>query len=96
MRSAVTILAGLLAGVLVAAGVLAAFVFVGPDPTGLRSTPGPSLAPSPVVIVSPSPSLAPSSSVVIASPTLAPGASPSSGGASPSASGAVPSGSADS
>ena len=47
MKSAVTILVGLLAGVAVAAAVLAAFVFVGPDPVGLRPTPAPTLIASP-------------------------------------------------
>lgn len=60
MRSAVTIVAGLLAGVLVAFGVLAALVFVGPDPVGLRPTPSPSAEPSLVAVASPSPSPSPS------------------------------------
>jgi cytochrome c biogenesis protein CcmG/thiol:disulfide interchange protein DsbE len=55
MKTGLTILAGLLAGFLVAAGVLAAFVFVGPDPVGLRPTPPPTLVP-------PSASAAPSAS----------------------------------
>ena len=46
MKTALTILAGLLAGVLVALGVIAAFVFVGPAPVGLRPTSPPSAAPS--------------------------------------------------
>jgi cytochrome c biogenesis protein CcmG/thiol:disulfide interchange protein DsbE len=73
MKTAATILAGLLAGILVAAGALAAFVFVGPDPVGLRPTPSPSVAVSP----SPSPS---------ASPSLGPSGSPA-GSPSPSAGG---------
>src|ERR1700752_428612 len=62
MRSAVAIVAGLLAGVLVALGVLAAFVFVGPDPVGLRPTASPSVAPSLVAVASASASVAPSGS----------------------------------
>lgn len=46
MRSGAVILAGLLAGFLVAVGVLVAFVFVGPDPVGLRPTPRPTLVPT--------------------------------------------------
>lgn len=64
MKTGITILAGLLVGVLVAAGILAAFVFVGPDPVGLRPTPAPTLVPatpSPVV-AAPSSSIAPSGS----------------------------------
>ncbi|MEO5941462.1 MAG: TlpA disulfide reductase family protein [Candidatus Limnocylindrales bacterium] len=60
MKTGITILAGLLVGVLAAAGILAAFVLVGPDPVGLRPTPAPTLvpvSPSPVV-ASPSPSVA--------------------------------------
>jgi peroxiredoxin len=67
MRSGVSILAGLLAGMLVAFGVLAALVFVGPDPVGLRPTPSPSAAPSAVAVASASPSLAPSGSAAGAS-----------------------------
>jgi cytochrome c biogenesis protein CcmG/thiol:disulfide interchange protein DsbE len=63
MKSGVTILAGILAGVIVAIGVLAAFVFVGPDPVGLRPTPIPTVAATAV----PSPSLAPSDAVPSAS-----------------------------
>ncbi|HEY7970362.1 MAG TPA: hypothetical protein VID95_10235 [Candidatus Limnocylindrales bacterium] len=78
MKSALAILAGLLVGVLVAAGVLAAFVFVGPDPVGLRPTP----SPSEVVVASPSiaPSASPSpeaSFAPSASPSVAPLALPS-------------------
>ncbi|HEX5823286.1 MAG TPA: redoxin domain-containing protein [Candidatus Limnocylindrales bacterium] len=64
MKTGVAILAGLLAGVLVAAGVLAAFVFVGPDPVGLRPTPSPtaSVAPSPSASAGPSASIGPSAS----------------------------------
>ena len=64
MKTGIAILAGLLAGVLVAAGVLAAFVFVGPDPVGLRPTPSPtaSIAPSPSATVAPSASATPSPS----------------------------------
>jgi peroxiredoxin len=61
MKTGVAILAGLLAGILVAAGVLAAFVLVGPDPVGLRPTPSPTLVA--VASPSPSPSAVPSSSL---------------------------------
>ncbi len=36
MKSVLAVLAGLIFGVLVASGVLAAIVFIGPDPVGLR------------------------------------------------------------
>jgi len=58
MKTGVAILAGLFAGILVAAGVLVAFVFVGPDPVGLRPTPSPTA----VTIASPSASAAASGS----------------------------------
>jgi hypothetical protein len=77
MKSALAIIAGLLVGVLAAAAILAAFVFVGPDPVGLRPTPSPSAAPSEIVA---SPSIAPSASPSVApsgSPSVAPSASPS-------------------
>jgi hypothetical protein len=69
MKTGGAILAGLLAGVFVATGVLVAFVFVGPDPIGLRPTPSPTVAatasPSPTVAAtaSPSASAGPSASV---------------------------------
>jgi hypothetical protein len=72
MKTGLTILAGLLAGVLVAVGILAAFVFVGPDPVGLRPTPPPTLVPA---SPSPTPSLAASPSGTAASPSAGPGAS---------------------
>jgi thiol-disulfide isomerase/thioredoxin len=64
MKTGVAILAGLLVGVLVAVGVLAAFVFVGPDPIGLRPTPSPiaSIAPSPSASAVASTSTGPSAS----------------------------------
>jgi len=61
MKTGLTILGGLVVGVLVAAGILAAFVFVGPDPIGLRPTPPPTLVPP--TAVAPSPTPAPSGSV---------------------------------
>src|SRR6478672_12295540 len=70
MKSALAIIAGLLVGVLAAAGILAAFVFVGPDPVGLRPTSSPSAVPTQVVVASPS--IAPS-----AAPSVAPSGSPS-------------------
>jgi hypothetical protein len=73
MKTGLTILAGLLAGVLVAAGVLAALVFVGPDSIGLRPTTAPTLIPS--VAPSPSPS-------AVASPSLAVGSGGPSAGSS--------------
>ncbi len=79
MKTGLAILAGLLAGVLVAVGVLAAFVFVGPDPIGLHPTP----TPEPPVASSPSASAGPSASI-------APSASAS--GPVPSGSGAVQAG----
>lgn len=70
MKTGVSILAGLLAGILVAVGVLAAFVFVGPDPVGLRPTPAPTLVPS----ASLAPSVAPSA--VAASASAVPASGP--------------------
>jgi thiol-disulfide isomerase/thioredoxin len=64
MKTGITIVAGLLAGVLVAVGVLAAFVLVGPDPVGLRPTPSPSPSVAPSIAPSASPSVAPSASAV--------------------------------
>jgi peroxiredoxin len=64
MKTGVSILAGLGAGVLVAVLLLAAFVFVGPDPVGLRPTPAPTLLPSAAT-----PSVEPS---VVASASAAP------------------------
>jgi cytochrome c biogenesis protein CcmG, thiol:disulfide interchange protein DsbE len=80
MKTGISILAGLLAGVLVAAGVLAAFVFVGPDPVGLRPTTAPTLVPpsaaaSPSVgIQSPAPSTACGSPAATGAASGAPGA----------------------
>ena len=62
MKTGVSILGGLVAGVLVAVGVLAAFVFVGPDPVGLRPTPAPTLLPTASLLASIEPSVAPSAS----------------------------------
>lgn len=67
MKTGVSILAGLFAGVLVAVGVLAAFVFVGPDPVGLRPTPAPTLLPSASITASIAPSVVSSASAVPAS-----------------------------
>ena len=80
MKTALTIVAGLLTGVLVAVGVLAAFVFAGPDPVGLRPTPSPTVTASPIPSPSAaaSPTLAPSASVgVSAAPSPLPSPSPS-------------------
>jgi cytochrome c biogenesis protein CcmG, thiol:disulfide interchange protein DsbE len=71
MKTGATILAGLLAGVLVAGGILLAFVFVGPDPVGLRAPPAPTLIPSaapapPPETASAGPSAAPSGSAAVA------------------------------
>ena len=60
MKTALTILAGLLVGVALAVGILAALVLVGPDPAGLRPTTAPTLVP-PSIAPSPSPSGAPGS-----------------------------------
>jgi cytochrome c biogenesis protein CcmG/thiol:disulfide interchange protein DsbE len=71
MKTGIAILAGLLAGVLVAAGVLAAFVFVGPDPIGLRPTPSPTVSAAPP----PSASVGPSASTASSAPAVSPSAS---------------------
>jgi hypothetical protein len=84
MRSGITIVAGLLAGVVVAVGILAAFVLLGPDPVGLRPTP------APTVVATASPSLAAS----VAPSSSAGSAGPLAGSAGPSAGSAGPSGSA--
>ena len=81
MKTGVAILAGLLAGILVAVGVLAAFVFVGPDPIGLRPTPAPTVMPSvatPSIAPSAPPSVAPSGSAGPSVPggSTAPSAAP--------------------
>jgi hypothetical protein len=81
MKTGITILAGLLAGTLVAAGILAAFVFMGPDPVGLRPSPAPTLIQS--VAPSASASPAPGSACV----------SPAPGGGSSAPSGSIASGS---
>jgi cytochrome c biogenesis protein CcmG, thiol:disulfide interchange protein DsbE len=86
MRTGVAIFTGLLAGVLVAAGVLAAFVFVGPDPIGLRPTPTPTL----LAVATPTPS---ASAVASGSATPSGSAAPSGSGApAPSGSGVVQAG----
>jgi peroxiredoxin len=81
MGTRLSIVAGLTAGVLVALGVLAAFVFVGPDPVGLRPTPSPSASASAPAEASASAgaSLGPSASTPAASSSAAPGASGSGG-----------------
>src|SRR4051794_21167804 len=88
MKTGLSIVAGLLAGVLVAVGILAAFVFVGPDPVGLRPTPAPSLVPSasltPSASVAASASSAPSGSPAV-SPSIAPSGAPASGSFDPAA-----------
>jgi cytochrome c biogenesis protein CcmG/thiol:disulfide interchange protein DsbE len=91
MRSGVTILAGLATGILVAIGILAAFVFVGPDPVGLRPTPTPAL------LASASPSVATASPAPSRSASSLPSESASSAPSSSAAagtSGVTPSGSA--
>ena len=70
MRSGAAILAGLFAGFLVAVGVLVAFVFVGPDPVGLRPTPLPTLIPSAL------PTVAPTTSPVVSASAVVPSGSP--------------------
>ena len=91
MRTGLTILAGLLAGGLVAIGVLAALVFVGPDPVGLQRTPAPSPAPSAEAAASPSAGASASSA---ASPSVGASASAAgSGGVGPSGSAGLASGS---
>jgi hypothetical protein len=55
MKTGIAILGGLLAGVVVALGILAALVLIGPGPGGLRPTAAPASVPS----VAPSPSRAP-------------------------------------
>ena len=71
MKTGGAILAGLLAGVLVAAGVFVALVFVGPDPIGLRPTPSPTVAAtaSPSASAGPSASPAQSASASAGAPT---------------------------
>jgi hypothetical protein len=85
MKTAIAILAGLLAGVLVAAGVLAAFVFMVPDPVAV--------VPTPLPLVFPTASIAPSAS---AGPSTSAGPSgspvPTGSAPSPSGSGAVQTG----
>ena len=71
MKSGAVILAGIVAGILVAIGVLAAFVFVGPDPVGLRPTPIPTVAPT----EAPSPSASASAAVPSAVPSASAGPS---------------------
>jgi len=93
MRTGLAILGGLLAGILVATGILVAFVFVGPDTTTPRPAPTPTLPPvaTPSASPVPSASLAPSPSPTPA-PSVAPSASLRSSPA-PSGSAAPPSGS---
>ncbi|HEX3427555.1 MAG TPA: hypothetical protein VHS36_02010 [Candidatus Limnocylindrales bacterium] len=79
MKTAIAILAGLLAGVLVAAGVLAAFVFIVPDPVAVVPTPSP--------LVFPTASIAPSASAGASGSPVPTGSAPS-----PSGSGAVQTG----
>src|SRR5207253_5099607 len=70
MKSAVTIIAGLATGILLAVGILAALVFVGPDPIGLQPTP----SPLPSIVAQPSASAATSAAPVF---SAAPSAVPS-------------------
>jgi peroxiredoxin len=83
MKTGVTIFTGLLAGVLVAAGVLAALVLVGPDPVGLRPTAAPSFSAAPSI----------AASIAASAPASAPASAVASGSSAPSGSGAAPSGS---
>ena len=96
MRSGVTILAGLATGIILAIGILAAFVFVGPDPIGLRPAPTPSLlaeASPPVASASNAPSGSASSSrIASASSSVSPSASSTASGVTPSGSNASQSG----
>ena len=87
MKTAITVIAGLFIGGLVAVGILAAFVFVGPDPVGLRPTRSPSTVPSPSA--APSPSLAASPSVA-PSPSVPASAAPSVGPSSSASGGPIP------
>lgn len=58
MGSRLSIVAGLLAGLLAAGGLLLAFVFVGPDPAGATPTADPSAAAAPSSVASASPPVA--------------------------------------
>jgi cytochrome c biogenesis protein CcmG/thiol:disulfide interchange protein DsbE len=62
MGSRFSIVAGLVAGVIVALALLAGFVLVGPDPSGVAATASPSGSASPSVAPSASPSAGPSAS----------------------------------
>lgn len=91
MKTAIAILAGLLAGVLVAAGVLAAFVFMVPDPVAVVPTPLPLVFPTasiaPSATAGPSASAGPSTSAGPSGSPVPTGSAPS-----PSGSGAVQTG----
>jgi cytoskeletal protein RodZ len=94
MRTGLAILGGLLAGILVATGILVAFVFVGPDPITPSAAPTPTLPPvaTPSASLAPSPSATPSPSLT-PSPSFASSPTPSAS-VVPSGSAAPPSGSA--
>jgi thiol-disulfide isomerase/thioredoxin len=76
MGSRLSIVAGLVAGVIVALALLAGFVLVGPDPSASIASASPSAAASPSASVAPSPSVSASAS---ASPSPAGSAAPSGG-----------------
>jgi len=78
MKTGAAILTGLLAGVLVAAGVLAAVLFVGPDPIGTRPTSPPILSAS--ASASASASLVPVATAVASASATASGSAPAPSG----------------
>lgn len=84
MKTAVTILAGLVLGVVVGLAILAAVVLLGPTPSGLQPTPSPIASPS----ASAAPSAAPSRSLP-PSPSPSASAGPSSSAAASGGSSAV-------
>ena len=89
MKSALTILAGLIVGALVAVGIIAAIVLAGSGPIVIHPSAAPTVAPSaaPSVVPSAIPSAAPSASGSTAPSTAPASAGPSARPASPSGSG---------